>query len=383
MTQTITVSCKLEVTLDITPKIDKTLEQFADACNRILDTATMEGVTNKTKLHHLVYKPVRAATELKANHICQAITRVVGNLKASYKIKQFRPSSILLDARTFRYEEESQVVGITLITGRKKLNLAIGNYQRGLLRGQIPTSATLVKRKNGDYYIQICVNIPTQPIGKTPKTIGVDLGRRSIAATSTGKTWSGQQLNQARDRYSRVRANVQAKRTKSSKKLLRRLSGKERRFQSWLNHNISKQLVTEAKKKHAALVFEDLTNIRQSLNRKPRSKKERRKTNNWAFYQLKQYVSYKAAIAGVQVLSVPAAYTSQTCARCHHVHPEKGKSYRIGERFNCGNCGWKHNADINAGLIISQLGLVVTQPESSVMDCILNGQLSLFPINHH
>ncbi|MGL5795976.1 MAG: zinc ribbon domain-containing protein, partial [Waterburya sp.] len=100
-------------------------------------------------------------------------------------------------------------------------------------------------------------------------------------------------------------------------------------------------------------------------------------------YQLKMFVAYKAAIAGVQVLSVPAAYTSQTCARCHHVHPEKGKSYRGGERFNCGNCGWKHNADINAGLIISQLGLVVTQPESSVMDCILNGQLSLFLINHH
>lgn len=383
MTQTITVSCKLEVTPDITPEIDETLEQFADACNRILDIAMMEGVSNKTKLHHLVYKPVRAATELKANHVCQAITRVVGNLKASYKVKQFRPSSILLDARTFRYEEETQVVGITLITGRQKFNLAIGNYQRGLLKGHIPTSATLVKRKNGDYYIQICVNIPTQPIGKTPKTIGVDLGRRLIAASSTGKTWSGKQLNQVRDRYSRVRANVQAKRTKSSKRLLRRLSGRERRFQSWLNHNISKQLVTEAKESNAALVFEDLTNIRQSLNRKPRSKQERRKTNNWAFYQLKMFIAYKAAIAGVQVLSVPAAYTSQTCARCHHVHPEKGKSYRSGERFNCGNCGWKHNADINAGLIISQLGLVVTQPESSVMDCILSGQLSLFPINHH
>jgi len=393
MTQTITVSCKLEVPPDITPEINETLEQFADACNRILDTAQMEGVTNKTKLHHLVYKPVRAATGLKANHVCQAITRVVGNLKASYKIKQFRPTSILLDARTFRYEEENQIVGITLVTGRKKFKLLIGNYQRGLLRGQTPTSATLVKRKTGDYYIQICVNIPTQPIGKTPKTIGVDLGRRSIAATSTGKTWSGKQLNEVRDRYSRVRANVQSKRTKSSsafrweashrkrdgaKRLLRRLSGRERRFQSWLNHNISKQLVAEAKKLSAALVFEDLTDIRKSLNRKPRSKKERRKTNNWAFYQLKQYVSYKANIAGVPVFSVPAAYTSQTCARCHHVHPTEGKSYRSGERYKCGNCGWQHNADINAGLVISQLGASVSSPESSVMSCQLAGQLDLF-----
>ena len=384
MTQVITVSCKLEVPPNIAPEIDETLEQFADACNRILDTAQMEGVSNKTKLHHLVYKPVRAATDLKANHVCQAITRVVGNLKASYKIKQFRPTSILLDARTFKYEEDNQIVGITLVTGRKKFALLIGNYQRGLLKSHVPTSATLVRRKNGDYYIQICVNIPTQPTGKTPKTIGIDLGRRSIAATSTGKTWSGQQLNQIRDRYSRVRANVQSKRTKSAKRLLRRLSGRERRFQSWLNHNISKQLVAEAKKLNSALVFEDLTNIRQSLNKKPRSKKERRKTNNWAFYQLRQYVQYKAAIAGIWVLFVNPRYTSKTCARCHHVHPEESKkSYRRDERYKCGNCGWEHNADINAGIVISQLGASVTCPESSVMSCLLEGQLSLFPINQH
>ena len=384
MTQTITVSCKLEVTPDVTPEIDETLEMFADACNRILKVAKDKGVSNVTKLHHLTYNNVRLMTGLKANHVCQAIRRVCGNLKASYKVKQFKPTSVSLDARTFRYEEENQVVGITLITGRRKFNLLIGNYQRGLLRGYKPTSATLVKRRNGDYYIQICVDVPTQPTGKTPRTIGVDLGRKSIAATSTEKTWSGEQLNQVRDRYSRVRANVQSKRTKSAKRLLRRLSGRERRFQSWVNHNISKQLVAEAKQLNAALVFEDLTNIRKSLNKKPRSKKERLHTNNWAFYQLRLYVEYKALIAGIPVIFVPPAYTSKTCARCHHLHPEEPKkSYRRGEKYKCGNCRWEHNADINAGIVISQLGAAVINPESSVMSCQLEGQLNLLPIGLH
>jgi IS605 OrfB family transposase len=97
--------------------------------------------------------------------------------------------------------------------------------------------------------------------------------------------------------------------------LLRRLSGRERRFQEWLNHNIGKQLVTEAKQVDTALAFEDLTGIRDSLNQKPRSKTERRRTNNWAFYQLRIFVNYKAAIAGVPVVFVPPAYTSQTCVR--------------------------------------------------------------------
>jgi IS605 OrfB family transposase len=69
---------------------------------------------------------------------------------------------------------------------------------------------------------------------------------------------------------------------------LRRLSGREQIFQKWLNHNISKQLVQEAKQIGADLAFEDLTNIRESLNQKPRSKTERRRTNNWAFYQLRK-----------------------------------------------------------------------------------------------
>lgn len=383
MTQTITVSCKLNVPKNVAPELDKTLVQFADACNRILDTAKKEKLTNTTKLHRLTYYPVKAITGLKANHVCQAIRRVVGNLKASYKVKAFKPTSMSLDVRTFVYNEEKQSVGITLINGRKHFELAIGNYQRGLLKGQSPTSGTLVKRRDGSYYIQICVDIPTQPVGKTPRVVGVDLGRRSIAATSTGKTWDGKQLNQVRDRYSRVRANVQSKRTKSAKRLLRRLSGRERRFQRWVNNNISKQLVAEASRLNAALAFEDLTNIRNSLNKKPRSKSEKRKTNNWAFYQLRMQVLYKSAIAGVQTVFVPPAYTSQTCALCHHVHPDSGKSYRSGKRFKCGNCLWEHDADIQAAMVISQLGATVTCPESSVMSCQIEGQLSLLPTGLH
>jgi IS605 OrfB family transposase len=163
--------------------------------------------------------------------------------------------------------------------------------------------------------------------------------------------------------------------------LLRRLSGRERRFQEGLNHNISKQLVTEANESASALAFEDLTNIRESLNQKPRSKTERRRTNNWAFYQLRFFVTYKAVIAGVLVVFVPPAYTSQTCSRCRHVHPEKGKSYRNGKRFKCGHCGWEHDADINAAINIADLGKSVSLPESPGIACRLEGQLPLREIH--
>ena len=349
--------------------IDRTLQGFADACHQILDTAKREKCWNTVKLHHLTYKAVRQATGLKANHVCQAIRRVIGNAKAVKQVHKFRPTSISLDARTFEYKESEQTVGVTLMSGRVRLKLKIGGYQIALLRGQSPTSATLSKSKQGDYSINIAVELDTPPTGKTPKVIGVDLGRRDIATASNGRSWSGDNIPATRDRYSRVRSSVQSKRSRSSRRLLRRLSGRERRYQTWLNHNISKTLVQDAKAAKAALALEDLTGIRESLNQKPRSKTERRRTNNWAFYQLRQFVEYKAAIAGVQVILVPPAYTSQTCHKCLHIHPEQGKSYRNGKSFQCGHCGFEGDADQNAAQMISLLGVVVNQPEIPKLSC--------------
>jgi IS605 OrfB family transposase len=372
MTQSLTVSCKLEVPEKIRTQFERTFEEFANACNQILAVAKTENCWNTTKLHHLTYYAVKAATGLKANHVCQAIRHVVDNGKATRKIKKFRATSVSLDARTFVFYEDEWQVGVTLISGRVNLKLLIGNYQRALLKGQTPSSAVLVKRQDGSYYINVVVELPTEPTGKTPALIGVDLGRRDIATTSTGKAWDGKQLQATRDRYSRVRKNVQAKRTRSSRKLLRRLSGRERRFQSWVNHNISKTLVQDAKTTGAALAFEDLTGIRNSLNEKPRNKTERRRTNNWAFYQLRLFTGYKASIAGVPVVFVPPAYTSKTCSRCNHIGERNTKS------FKCGSCQLVADADINAAKNIAALGATfVNSPEIPGITCVLEGQLSL------
>ncbi len=243
MTQTISVSCKLQVPVELRQEIDRTLLSFAEACNQILEVAKRENCRNATKLHHLTYYTVKLTTGLKANHVCQAIRRVVGNMKAVKQVHKFRPTSISLDARVFTYRESDQQVGITLMSKKVWLPLSIGNYQLALLRGQTPTSATLVKRRSGDYYIQIAVELDTPPTGKTPKVIGVDLGRRDIATTSTNHAWNGSLLQATRDRYSKVRTSLQSKRTRGSRRLLKRLSGREARYQKNINHRNSRQMV--------------------------------------------------------------------------------------------------------------------------------------------
>ena len=378
MTQALTVRCKLIVPVEFRHQIDETLTGFADACNRILAVAKQDNCWNTTKLHHKTYKPIKAMTGLKANHVCQAIRRVVnqkkvrnacrvpagtrsGRVGTTKQIHKFRPTSISLDARTFRYIESEQLVGITLKESRVNFGLKIGGYQIALLKGQAPTSATLSKTRQGDYYINIVVEVPTQPKNKTPKVLGVDVGLRDIATTSTGKTWDGKQLRETRARFARVRASIQSKRNKSSKRLLRRLSGRERRFQKWINHNISKQLVEEARE-FGAIAFEDLTGIRQRAKIR---KSQRREHNSWSFYQLRLLTEYKAAIAGVDLFLVDPRYTSKTCNCCKVIGNRDKKVFRC---INA-NCGWTGDADHNGALNIASLGLLVNQPGISTMFC--------------
>ena len=364
MNQALTVRCKLIIPINFQDQVDETLVGFADACNQILAVAKRDHCWNKTKLHHKVYKTTREATGLKANHVCQAIKRVINQKKASKQIHKFRPTSISLDARTFKYFEDKQQVGITLKSNRVNFDLKIGGYQIALLRGQTPTSATLSKNRQGDYYINIVVEVPTQPRNQTPKVLGVDLGLRDIASTSTGKSWDGQQLRETRAKFARIRASIQSKRTKSSKRLLRRLSGRERRFQKWVNHKISKQLVAEAKD-FGVIAFEDLTGIRQRA--KVRFS-QRREHNCWAFYQLRLLTEYKANLAGIDLVLVDPRYTSKTCNCCKVIGNRDKKSFRCVNA----NCGWVGDADHNGALNIANLGGMVVNPsESSTMFCSL------------
>jgi len=147
---------------------------------------------------------VRNKFGLSANLAIRAIKRVASNRKTAGEngIKEFKPTSVDYDQRIFQYRKIDEQVGLTLLNGRERVPLDIGNYQRNLLKGQNPTSATLVK-KGSNYYIDIQVKSeapdPIEPDG----VIGVDLGITDLAVTSEGDTYSGSEVKRVRNHYSR------------------------------------------------------------------------------------------------------------------------------------------------------------------------------------
>jgi IS605 OrfB family transposase len=363
----LTIVCQLNPTPEQSYKLDATLEAFAKACHFANQTVNPK-IANKNRIQGEVYKAIREQFELTANLAVRACALLAANRKTAQlkkrPVKQFKPTSADYDARIFSYREKDQTVSLSTVEGRVRIPLVLGNYQIGKLKGKNPTSATLSKHRDGKLYIHIQVKDDVPPPQKPKDVVGVDLGRRDIAVTSEGQSWSGKSVNKIRERFARVRASVQAKGTKGAKRLLKRLSGRERRYQSWVNHNISKQIVRRAKDTQSIIALEDLTGIRERTNRQPRTKTERRRSNSWAFYQLRLLIDYKAIKEGVEVVRVPPAYTSQTCHNCLHIHTKKGKSYRSGKTFKCGHCGWKGDADLNGATMIKLLGESVSLPKT-------------------
>jgi putative transposase len=383
MKQVLTVVVKLQPTPEQVSKMEATLQAFAGACNYV-NAHTEAKITNKIVLQALTYQTIRAEFGLVANMAVRVCARVAMNRKAAKlkgkPVKQFAPTSMDCDKDLFTFREKDWQVSLATVQGRERVVLNAGNYQRGKLKGCKPTSAQLCKHRDGGFYLHIQLKDDAPDPIQSSDVIGVDFGRRDIAVTSEGDSWSGQDIKTVRDRFSKVRASLQQKASKGTRstrrrarQILQRLSGRERRYQQWLNHNISKAIVRKARGLNAAIAVEDLTGIRERINELPRNKTERRRGNSWAFYQLRLFITYKAIQVGITVLAVPPAYTSQTCHKCLHVHPVRGKSYRSGKSFNCGHCGWHGDADENGSMMIKFLGLSVNQPGGSeILSCSLS-----------
>lgn len=347
------VKCKLQVNIEQATILLETMKRFADACNDILQVSLDNQTTNKVKLQHLCYYSIKERYGLHANLVIRAIARVAEAAKKKSKQskpRKFKPTSMSLDARTFSFVEKREEVSVSTINGRIKLKLDIGNFQRGLLAGQKPTSATLCYyKRTREFYIHIVVNreVPFPP--KDGNIIGVDRGIYNLATTSNNLKFSGRQAMHVRKHYSKLRQSLQAKGTKGAKRLLQRLSGKEQRWMRDLNHRIAKKIVQSCAPGDI-IVMEDLKYIRSRIRV---ARKQSQIQHSWAFGQLGTFIEHKAAECGIAVVYVDPRHTSQRCPVCGHV----SRRNRHGHLFKCTSCGHKANADLNAAVNIRQVYL--------------------------
>ncbi|HEX6553852.1 MAG TPA: transposase [Ktedonobacteraceae bacterium] len=351
---------KLAPTEDQHQALLESMHAFNAAATYVAEMAFREKTANKFELQKLVYGELRTTYKLPAQLAIRAISKASEAYKRDKSIQpHFRPEGAMVyDPRVMTFKGLDKVSLITL-SGRVLVPFPVGGYQQARM-DRIKGQADLICRA-GVFYLAVTLEMP-EPTPETPdSTLGVDLGLINLATDSEGESFSGEALERNRKRHHALRGRLQKRGTKNAKRHLKKLSGQEARFKKNTNHVISKRIVQKAKANGQGIAIEDLRHIRQRTDRSVR-KSQRSRHSSWSFGQLRLFLSYKAALAGVPLHAVDPRNTSRTCSACGHCAKENRKSQAC---FCCVNCGQTMNADINAAINISR---------ASVMEPIASGR---------
>ena len=340
-----TIAVKLEPAEQQAASLRETMQAFNLGCDYVAKVAFERRQANKIAVQPFVYGSLRADFGLSAQMAIRCIAKAIEAYKRDKNIQPtFDPlGAIVLDDRLMSFKGLSHVSLLTL-QGRILVPMRFGAYQAARIdraKGQ----ADLILR-DGAFYLYLTIDLPTPPpIAPTGGVLGVDLGIVELATDSEGHQYSGAAVKAVRQRVREHRRRLQKKNSRSAYKRLQKTCRRQSRFVKNSNHVISKELVQRASLSSQALALEDLTNIRQRSNGFGRQM--RWLLGNWAFDQLRQFVSYKAEMVGVPVIFVDPRNTSRTCHACGHCDKANRKSQA---KFLCLSCGLNANADKNAAI---------------------------------
>ena len=322
----------------------ETMKQYSKAIQYIADEGFKANIHNRYKLHHLCYYDTRKLFNLpsqfvvNANRVAsQALKSIKANKGRKPQFKEMMP--LAFDKRTFTFSKEK--VRLSTLKERIDIPIEIPEYYLKYLSWSYQT-ALLTIDKNGRFFLNITfsrdININKISNGLQ---VGVDVGINHITVTSNRQFFSGNKIKRYRLKFKRLRAKLQAKGTRSAQKLLKKISGRERRFKAWVNHSISKQIVANCNA--GTIVLENIKGIRNT-------RKGRRFNfwlNGWSFCQLQNFITYKAQRQGIKVIKVSPYHTSQICSKCGSLG-SRSKGF-----FKCLHCNYSLNADLNGAINIA------------------------------
>ncbi|WP_406100725.1 transposase [Streptomyces sp. NBC_01003] len=306
---------------------------------------------------HAIKKTCDAYTTLKANVRAGRYGRPGSrrHIRASGKPVVFRPQAAQpYDDRMLSWQHQARTVSIWTTAGRLKGVAFTGQAEQlAVLAAHRKGESDLLFRDGKWFLIATCDIDEAAPNTHPAGFLGVDLGMVNIAATSDGERHCGRRINRKREQDRKLRGKLQKKSTKSARRRAKRHAGKEARRAKDINHKISKGIVAEAERTGRGIALETLTGIRERARlRRP----QRVKIHSWPFAQLGSFIVYKAKRAGVPVVYVDSAYTSQECSKCHHAARGNRPSQAV---FSCRVCGFVDHADRNASHNIAHRGWYV------------------------
>lgn len=260
------------------------------------------------------------------------------------------------------------------VTDRRLYLQGVGTIRfRTSRRGVVGIPKTLVVRREGRRWraYAVCQVEKPEPVPKTGRSIGVDVGVTHLLATSDNELVDNDRfLRTGLDRLARAQRLVAGRKRGSNRRRkagqrvgdLHRKVARQRRD---LAHKLSRSLVD----RYDVIVYEDLKIANMVRRPKPRPNEEgtfdpngaaaksglNRSIHDAGWGQLLRMIAYKAEEAGREVITVNPRRTSQRCHACGHTEAAN----RVSTAFRCLACGHRDHADVNAARNILRAGLAL------------------------
>lgn len=393
---------KLQIQTDDTTNVlfDKLTKQYSSACNEISQYVFDNNfILNYMQLQEQLYYNIRQSYGLKSQMTISALKTVTARYKTikeqlyqnPYKYKDennkyqyinktlewlqkpiyfHRPQTDLVRNRDYSFIDNRTKISVNTLSKRVSVSFIQPEYFNKYFDGSWSFGTAKLVFLKGKWYLHIPMTkeiADTFDKSKPSHVVGIDRGLRFIANTYDEKGqcnfFDGKEFLRKRNKFAKVRAELQAKGTKSAKRRLKAISGRENRWMSDVNHQLSKTLV-DRYGSNTLFVLENLAGVSfDESNLSDRTKKQRNQTRSWAFYQLEQMLTYKALEIGSCVIKVPANYTSQRCPKCGRVHKDN-RNHKTHE-YVCDACGYRSNDDRIGAMNIYELGTMYVSGDAN------------------
>ena len=337
------IKIKLNISENDKNTLLKTMETFANVFNFYSAWSIQNNSTSKLKAHKETYIQAKETFELPTALIQAARDMALEsckNKKKKHVPKKKQTSSIRYDQRTFTLRGEQ--LTISSVNKRIKTIIKLSDYSKDYFKSWNLLKTGYLSLKGKELYFTFLFENKETSNRASGKTVGLDRGIINTIATSEGELYSGKSLRKNKRKHLYLKSKLQAKGTHSAKRLLKALSGKEKRFSNNFLHCLAKKLANDPDV--SIYILENLTKIKS----KKYNKKSNKVVSNWGFKQFEMLLKYKAETSGVKINFVDARFTSQICSCCGMID----KQARNKGLYNCSRCKLLINSDINAAINI-------------------------------
>ena len=212
-----------------------------------------------------------------------------------------------------------------------------------------------VSKVAGKYYVSVvCEEEVENLLVKTQKVVGIDIGVKNIITTSDGEKIKTSSIKKYEKRLEKLnqklaRQKIGSKNFLKTKVMIQRVYEKIRNTRKYYTHKITSKLAYE----YDMVVCETLK-VKEMIENNTKTLKKN--IINSTFYEIVRQITYKMKWKGKKLVNINTYYpSSQICSHCGSKNKEvKDLSVRV---YDCPNCGYKLDRDINASINILWEGI--------------------------